>query len=1094
MAISAKSATSSQPSISAHQSADFFVMRTPALSQQLYYQWGANLSVTSLDTDATALPEALAADRACLREGLRNWLARAETREAIFLASPDLDEFLESWERDPDSKKGRRIEEALVRYFARMTNRATPFGLFAGISMGKIGDTTRLSVASQTQRHTRLDMDYLFALLDALTQDQRLSQHLRYRTNSSLYRAAGQVRYLEARVRGKARNYYLVGVELDEALTTVLELAGHGALRGDLAAKLVNDEISMAEAENYIAQLIEDQLLVPEFALPVTGAEPLNQILNQLAVILPDSKVTKTLTEVAGELKQMDVQGPGIEPARYRAIADKLSALPVQADLPRLFQVDLIRNAASAELGQPVLEEIGRSVALLHGLSGAQRKDDLSRFREAFSARYESREVPLVEALDNELGIGFPAGNANANVMPPLLRNLPFPTGKSVSRELETRDNFLLRRLAKIWQNGDHVMELTEQDVQALQIAEPLPLPDAFEVCGTLAAESEAALAAGAFQFHPQYIGGPSGARMIGRFCHADDGLTQAVREHLRAEEASQPDKVFFEITHLPEGRIGNILSRPVLREYEIAYLGASGAPPERQLPITDLLLSESDGRLILRSRQLDCEVLPRLTCAHNWRRESSPLYNFLCEMQEQNLAVDLGWRWGAMESAPFLPRVTYGRLVLAKARWLFQQSDFDFLKQAQDAELFRLMRRWRMNHKLPRWVVLSDFDNTLPLDLENILCLESFARLVKGRESIVLQEFWPAPEQACAQGPDGAYAHELVVPFVRKPFAETTTAKEDGFNSQSDIVQIARQVPVIRRRFAPGSEWLYAKIYCGPAEVDRVLRDIVGPLARRVLNEGLADRWFFVRYGDPDWHLRVRFHGRPQDLMGEICPMLYAELHDSLANGAIRRLQLDTYEPELERYGGMEGLTLTEQLFHVDSEAVIEILESGIGGETGSDARFRLALCGMNRLLTDLGFDLPVRTNVFKWARRNFLREFQADDRLHAELSARYRQERKQISDLLSPVWREDHPLAGGLSALARRSERMKPIAAELRAAWENGRLAHSLPDLSFSYLHMHANHLLRIRQRAQEMVLYDWLARWHISQQERESQLSKS
>ena len=60
-------------------------------------------------------------------------------------------------------------------------------------------------------------------------------------------------------------------------------------------------------------------------------------------------------------------------------------------------------------------------------------------------------------------------------------------------------------------------------------------------------------------------------------------------------------------------------------------------------------------------------------------------------------------------------------------------------------------------------------------------------------------------------------------------------------------------------RRFPPGSEWLYAKLYTGIATADDVLLEVIAPLTQEALRRGAADKWFFIRYADPQWHLRLR-------------------------------------------------------------------------------------------------------------------------------------------------------------------------------------------------------------------------------------------
>jgi hypothetical protein len=145
-------------------------------------------------------------------------------------------------------------------------------------------------------------------------------------------------------------------------------------------------------------------------------------------------------------------------------------------------------------------------------------------------------------------------------------------------------------------------------------------------------------------------------------------------------------------------------------------------------------------------------------------------------------------------------------------------------------------------------------------------------------------------------------------------------------------------------RCFPPGSEWLYAKLYTGTATADQVLRQVVRPVTETALRCGAADGWFFIRYGDPDWHLRLRLHGQPKRLQEEVWPALRAAVVPLLDNGRVWRMQLDTYEREVERYGGAEGIELAERLFQADSEAMLQMV-AGHGNRSMSTLRLRT--CG---------------------------------------------------------------------------------------------------------------------------------------------------
>lgn len=1062
----------------------FFAFRTPLLPFEELEAWGEGLEAPGALGDPERLEQALAADRERLRARLAALAERPEVLEAVFLASPSLYESLAIWRAAPDSKKGMRAERALVRYIYRMAARATPFGLFSGCSLGPIArggesegtSATRLAVAPRSgyERHTRLDMDYLFALCEDLGRDPALREELLYRPNTSLYRAAGRLRYAEARLDKKVRSHHLVAVEENEYLAEALRCASGGARIRDLVTALVeldpDGEVTPEEARDFVLELIDSQVIVSDLSTPVTGPEAIHDLIDQLGRFPETRDTAERLVRVRDALTALDAGGPGAPPARYQEVADTLKELPTSVELSRLFQLDMVKPAESPLLGAAVVEEILRGIELLHRLSGKGTQESLDKFRKDFNERYEGREISLLQVLDEEIGIGFErSGDVGAEASP-LLRGMALG-GQAAEQSVSwgRRQALLLAKIQEAQALGKQEIELTPEDLERMVPDDPAdertPLPDAFQVMASLSAASPEALERGDFQVLFEGAGGPSGARLLGRFCHADPALTQHVLEHLREEEALRPDAVFAEIVHLPQGRIGNILARPVLRDYEIPYLGRSGAPLERQIPVTDLRVSVLGSRIVLRSERLGKEVIPRLTSAHNFARGSLGIYRFLCMLQTQGNLGGVGWSWGPLDSAPFLPRVTSGRLVLARATWGMTKDEIEALAKTKGAERFTAVREWREKRRLPRLVALADADNELLVDLDNALSIDTFLDVVEDRDRARLLEFFPGPDELPAQGPEGRFVHEIVVPFVRKPRG-----------AQSARTQGKLELSPIRRSFPPGTEWLYAKLYTGTATADALLRDVLTPVARELMAAGAADHWFFIRYGDPEWHLRIRFHGDPTRLVTEVFPRLQAAVSPLVDEGRVWRVQLDTYEREVERYGGPEGMLLAERLFHEDSEAVLTILEM-LEGDEGADIRWRLTLRGIDMLLDDLGFDAATKLRVLSGMRESFTREFGGGKGLRVQLDVRLREERRSLFPLLDPAGDQESPLAPALEILHRRSEKNAPIIAELKRLESEGKLTSSLADMAPSYVHMHVNRMIRSAARAHELVLYDFL-----------------
>ena len=1104
MSIQTKSPSSANPAPQSLQrtaegyvSSGFFVVRTPLLPVQ---EWlGPDGAVPPAQA---VLPTVDSADRlARLRGHLAAIVERPEVQEALFLASPTLAEHVDSWRKAPESERGQKVERTLVRYLGRMALRSTPFGLFAGCTLGEIGHAQagphlaiELEGRAAYTRHTRLDGDLMSALADALAADRALREQLEYRRNTSLYPLGGRWRYVETGAPARneddgeeapsaARSYHLTAVEpsayLDAALRAATEPVRFGDLRAAVAA--ADPALDAAEVDAFLHELIDHQLLQPLLKPALTDSRPLGSLHKTLTAVGGAAGAAAGVLAAAQDLiADMDAQGLGRPLQSYRALHQLLDARPVSVELSRLVQADLYKPARRAAMSEALAQEVLRGVELLHLLTPLAENGALARFRDRFRERYEDREVPLLAALDEELGIGF---GEPRRAPEPLLHGLGMPARTAEDPPFTARDAALRELIFRALATKTQALELTDGDLTRLAERRPMPLPDCFAAMVTVLGGATA-LADGSYRVLLDRAMGPSGATLLGRFCHLHPRLEQVVKDHLRAEEALRPHARFAEIVHLPEGRLANILARPRLRELELPFLGPCTVPPAQQLDPADLVVSVVGQRVVLRSARHGFEVLPRLSSAHNHSSQRNlGVYRFLCALQYQGSAGGLVWSWGSMAGARFLPRLTRGRFILVPARWQLDAEELRRLQAGTAAGRFAAVQELRQALRWPRYIALADGDNLLPVDLDSPLCVEALADLIGHRRAALIEELLGvSPEQLSVHGPEGAFRHELVIPYIRKQPA--------GGEERSADLELRRPERGDRapRAYAPGSEWLYAKLYTGLATADTLLRQLLPELVRDARAVGV-DRWFFIRYSDPDWHLRVRFHGPPRILQRELLPLLHERLAPCLADGRVRRLQLDTYEPEVERYGGLAGLDLAERIFEVDSDAVLALLPHA-SGDGGLSARWKIALASTDLLLEELLFAgrradadmLAQKGALLSALRGSFEAEFSVDTPLRKRIGQRFRKERAELAALLAALRSEQPPKP--LAALRERSQKLVPLVHELHRLRQTQCLEQRLETLLGSYLHMHLNRMFRSAGRAQELVVYELLLKLAHSQ----------
>lgn len=984
-------------------------------------------------------------------------------REAIYLASPVLYE--ELLKNKPDDK----LVFSLMKYLQRAATRCTPFALFASCSVTETGADANPGVFSFTEkRHTRPDMNYLCALAQHIAADPLVREKLTYFPNTSFYKVGEKIRYTEYRFSGTSRRHQLTNVDASIYLDQVLHAAAPGKNIDALAAVISDEEISEAEAREFILELIDAQLLVSNLDPPVTGPEFLQQLIHELDLLQDPhaERYNAVLKQLHADLLALDNAPSGREAGEYRRIGEYLKPLGVTFDPKFLFQTDCFRETSFIAPGKTAAD-LHEGIAVLARLSANTENQNLKAFTDAFSARYDSREVPLTEALDTENGLGYPYSDSRQHDLSPLIEGIMpnIPASAAPKIQWTPTLDLLLKKITAAQANNGQVIAITDDDISGFP-AEPAPLADTYaSMCSVTSYDP----ATGNIQVLLNTAGDSSAVNLLGRFCHGDSKIEALCNDICAWEETLNPDVLLAEIVHLPESRIGNVLFRPVLRKYEIPYLAKSAVPVTNQLELNDLRLSVRNGRLVLRSARHNRMVVPRMGNAHNYSNQGLPVYHFLCDLQHHYSPTALGIDFDFfIRRFSFVPRIIYKNIIFAPASWQFNKADLGHLFNLDDGELPGAINRWRAEHGIPRYQLLPDSDNELFIDWSNLLSVRTLFDLIRKRDQFRFTEFLFDPEKPLLHNSSGIFTNQFVIPYKQLTKKQLLT----------ELVSFAPSPAVAtRREFQPGSEWLYFKIYTGIKSGDRILTELLLPFVQQLKTAGEIRTWFFIRYGDPRDHIRFRVQLTEPASANGLLERFHECLSPALENGLIAQLQLDTYQRELERYGA-DTIDLAEQLFETDSELALRII-AYLDGDYGDTLRWKISLLIIDAYFK--AFRLPPETIVAFTGNQAaaFEAEFNIGKDQRIQIDKSYREKRSAVEYVLKGAYTSGDECMPLYELVNEYRLRLQNHATALYDKAGAETTFSFLP----SFIHMSINRFFRSRQRFHELIIYTFLHKYYTS-----------
>lgn len=431
---------------------------------------------------------------------------------------------------------------------------------------------------------------------------------------------------------------------------------------------------------------------------------------------------------------------------------------------------------------------------------------------------------------------------------------------------------------------GKEEIALSEEMLTSLEISPPEETrghPDpAYSVIYSLGKEGG--------KFRGKYIFGVQGwegVRGYSRFSRLYDDIT--FRSH-----SGEKKKIYVDLEFYP-GDVATGISRREQSISTFVRLSHLKAGAKRKyLDPAGIEITLQNDLFVLRCRETKKEIVPLMTSAHIVHAHGHPVFRFFGFVAAEAKKTFLEVPW-LPDALTYIPAVSYRGYLLNSRRWKMRSEVLWAV--AEDPELRR-----RMN--IPRWIVVREQDNLLPIDLDSPVT-PGLLRKYQADRPLKVEEEWHLNQAAHVEVGEKSFSHEVMLQW-RAP----------------EAVRI-EQSPVISppvKLSGKNDKITEYRFYVPTQLLDSFLLEVLIPLARKLKRKKKIRGYYFVKFSHPSAHIRFRLLGADTGLWEAFHLKARQEGNEYLLSDSFET----PFELELETYGGTVGLKSYLRLSSLLSES----------------------------------------------------------------------------------------------------------------------------------------------------------------------------
>ncbi|WP_029276671.1 thiopeptide-type bacteriocin biosynthesis protein [Pedobacter borealis] len=266
------------------------------------------------------------------------------------------------------------------------------------------------------------------------------------------------------------------------------------------------------------------------------------------------------------------------------------------------------------------------------------------------------------------------------------------------------------------------------------------------------------------------------------------------------------------------------------------------------------------------------------------------------------------------------------------------------------------------------------------------------------------------------------------------------------------------------QRRFPPGSEWIYFKVYASYHIQNEILGNQIYLFVKHLYEKDLITKFIFVRYNDNDGpHLRLRFLLTNTQNYQKIVFIVHDSFCDFI-NERIIKLTQDTYLREIERYHEND-IERLETIFSANSW---EILKATSSMKKFNDDIWLNVAKLTDRLLDTLQYSLNNKIEICQLALDGLHKKLSTTSITKKKLQTFFKDNKEEYNLSLYPVLNTKNLLFEGFH-----SNGIEMLTSTILHRIEESERTIMILNI----IHMNFNRLFPCYQNIYELVIYDFL-----------------